>query len=96
VVDLVERHAMRDQAVEVELALHVPIHCLRHLGAPARPAEGRALPDAVVTSWEGRVLISWPAPAIPTMTPLPWVARTAVQRLLRCDRQVSHCRHSGV
>ena len=28
--------------------------------------------------------------------PLPWVARIAVQRFERRDRQVLHCRHSGV
>ena len=30
------------------------------------------------------------------ITPLPCVARIAVQRLDRRERQVLHCRHSGV
>ncbi len=30
------------------------------------------------------------------MTPLPCVDRIAVHRFERCDRQVLHCRHSGV
>jgi hypothetical protein len=30
------------------------------------------------------------------ITPLPWVARMAVHRFERRDRQVLHCRHSGV
>jgi hypothetical protein len=30
------------------------------------------------------------------ITPLPWVARIAVQRLVFWLRQLLHCRHSGV
>src|SRR5262245_32682501 len=37
---------MRDEVVDVDLALHVPVHDLRHVGAAARPAEGGALPAA--------------------------------------------------
>ncbi len=35
---------MGDEAVDVDLAFHVPVHDLRHVGAAARAAEGRALP----------------------------------------------------
>ena len=44
-VDLVERHGVGDQVVDVDLALHVPVDDLRHVGAAARAAEGGALPD---------------------------------------------------
>ena len=46
IVDLLERHRVGDQIVDVDLALHVPVDDLRHVGAPARAAERRALPDA--------------------------------------------------
>src|SRR5450631_4804966 len=45
-VDIAERHLMRDEVVDVDLAVHVPIDDLRHVGAPARAAEGGALPNA--------------------------------------------------
>ena len=41
-----ERHHVRDQLVDVDLAVHVPVDDLRHVGAAARAAEGRALPHA--------------------------------------------------
>ena len=37
---------MRDQIVDVDLAVHVPVDDLRHVGAAARAAERRALPHA--------------------------------------------------
>src|SRR6185369_2174282 len=46
IVDLVERHHVRDQTVDIDLAVHVPVHDLRHVGAAARTAECRALPHA--------------------------------------------------
>src|SRR5208282_4309423 len=46
VVDALERHLVGDEIVDVDLALHVPVDDLRHVGAPARAAEGRTLPDA--------------------------------------------------
>ena len=45
-VDLVERQRVRDHRVDLDLAVHVPVDDLRHVGAAARAAEGRALPDA--------------------------------------------------
>src|ERR1700676_4508767 len=45
-VDIAERHLMRDEVVDVDLAVHVPVDDLRHIGAPARAAESRSLPDA--------------------------------------------------
>src|ERR1044072_525470 len=45
-VDVVERHRVGDQVVDVDLALHVPVDDLRHVGAAARATERRALPPA--------------------------------------------------
>src|SRR2546425_4321952 len=45
-VDLGEPELVRDQVVDVDLALHVPVDDLRPLGAASRTAEGRALPHA--------------------------------------------------
>src|SRR3546814_13484266 len=44
-VDVVERQGVGDEVVDVDLALHVPVGDLGHVGAPARAAEGGALPD---------------------------------------------------
>ena len=60
---------MGDQLVDAQLPLHVPQSTI--LGTSVRP---RAPPKAVpfqtrpVTSWKGRVEISWPAPATPMIT----------------------------
>src|SRR5690349_10888778 len=43
-VDVVQRHRVRDQVVDVDLALHVPVDDLRHVRAAARAAECSALP----------------------------------------------------
>src|SRR5262245_65947489 len=45
-VDVGQRHGMRDHRIDFDLALHVPVDDFRHVGAPARAAKGRALPDA--------------------------------------------------
>src|SRR4051812_17644004 len=45
-VDAIERQHVGDQVVDVDLALHVPVDDLRHVGAPPRAAERRALPHA--------------------------------------------------
>src|SRR5262249_31660190 len=45
-VDVRQRHGVRDHRVDFDLALHVPVDDFWHVGAPARAAEGRALPDA--------------------------------------------------
>src|SRR5262252_8659983 len=44
-VDVGQRHGVRDHRIDLDLALHVPVDDFRHVGAPARAAEGRALPD---------------------------------------------------
>src|ERR1035441_2727035 len=44
IIDLFERHLVRNQVVDIDLAVHVPVHDLRHIGAPAGSAECRALP----------------------------------------------------
>src|SRR5262249_42643277 len=46
VVDLLQRHDMRDEVVDVDLLLHVPVDDLRHVSAAARTAECGALPHA--------------------------------------------------
>src|SRR5918996_5192971 len=45
-VDLLERHGVRDQIVDVDLLLHVPVDDLGHVRPAPRPAERSALPDA--------------------------------------------------
>src|SRR6185295_12625925 len=45
-VDAIERQHMRDEVVDVDLAVHVPVDDLRNVGAAARPAERRAFPDS--------------------------------------------------
>src|SRR5678816_3380452 len=45
-VDVRERHRVRDQVVDVDLAVHVPVDDLRHVGAAACATERRALPHA--------------------------------------------------
>src|SRR3546814_15924033 len=39
-VDVVERQGVGDEVVDVDLALHVPVDYLGHVGAPARAAAG--------------------------------------------------------
>src|ERR1700722_8826239 len=43
-IDLLEWQDMRDQVVDVDLAVHVPVDDFRHIRAPARAAESRAFP----------------------------------------------------
>ena len=45
VIDVAEGHGVGDQVVDVDLAVHVPVDDLRHVGAAFRAAEGRAAPD---------------------------------------------------
>src|SRR5690606_20266233 len=52
-IDALERQGVGDEVVDVDLALHVPVDDLRHVGAPARAAEGRALPDPAGDELEG-------------------------------------------
>src|SRR5207245_9368519 len=52
-VDLLERHRVRDQLVDLEPAIHVPVDVPWQLGAPARPAEGGAAPAAPGDEQEG-------------------------------------------
>src|SRR5688572_5189870 len=46
VIDALERQLVGDEIVDVDLALHVPVDDLRHVGASPRAAERGALPDA--------------------------------------------------
>src|ERR1700682_3914183 len=45
-VDVVDRHLVRDQIIDVDLAVHIPVDYLRHLRASAHAAECSPLPDA--------------------------------------------------
>src|SRR3569833_3108230 len=45
-VDALQRKLVRDQRVDLDLAVHVPVHDLGHLGAATHAAERGALPDA--------------------------------------------------
>src|SRR5918993_4377265 len=45
-VDLVERHDVGDQRIDLDLALHIPVDDLRHVRAAPGAAEGGAAPDA--------------------------------------------------
>ena len=45
-VDVAERHGVRDQIVNVDLAVHVPIHDLGYIGSSSRTTESRAAPHA--------------------------------------------------
>src|SRR5687768_1374396 len=44
-VDVLQRQFVRDQVVDVDLLLHVPVDDLRHVGAAPRAAERGAFPD---------------------------------------------------
>src|ERR1700761_6242597 len=44
-IDIAEGELMRDQIIDVDLLLHIPIDDLRHIAAAARAAEGGAFPD---------------------------------------------------
>src|SRR5262245_21280683 len=46
VVDLVERHCVGDQIVDIDFTLHVPVDDLGHVRAAARAAECGSAPDA--------------------------------------------------
>src|SRR5258708_2742857 len=52
-VDALEGKAVRDELIDRDLAFHVPVDDLRHVGAPTRPAEGGALPYAPGDELEG-------------------------------------------
>src|SRR5450432_4034142 len=46
VVDVLERHLVRNEIIDVDFAVHVPIDDFGHVGAAPRAAERGALPDA--------------------------------------------------
>src|SRR6185312_4161836 len=52
-IDALERQAVRDQRVDVDAALHVPVDDARHIGAAAGAAECRAAPHATGHELEG-------------------------------------------
>src|SRR5882757_2367305 len=46
VVDFFQRHRVGDQVVNVDLAVHVPVHDLGNFGAPAYASESRTFPNS--------------------------------------------------
>src|SRR5262245_11148837 len=46
IVDLLERHGVRDQIIDVDPTIHVPVDDLGHVRTASRAAEGCAFPDA--------------------------------------------------
>src|SRR5690606_23514908 len=52
-VDVGERERVGDHRIDLDLALHVPVHDLRHVGAAACAAEGGALPHPAGNELEG-------------------------------------------
>ena len=53
VIDLVQLHDVGDHRVDLDLAVHVPVDDLGHVGAPFRATEGRAAPVAPGDQLEG-------------------------------------------
>src|SRR5262245_28337344 len=45
-IDVLERHRVRDEIVDVDFAVHVPVDDLRHVGPAASATKGGAFPDA--------------------------------------------------
>ena len=45
-VDLFEAERVGDHRIDLDLAVHVPVDNLRHIGAATRPAKGGAAPAA--------------------------------------------------
>src|ERR1700753_3501529 len=64
-VDVLERHGVGDEIVDVDLLVHVPIDDLRHVGAAPGAAEGGAHPDPAGDELErpGRDLLAAPGDA---------------------------------
>src|ERR1700760_2691899 len=52
-VDVFQLQRMGDHRIDLDLAAHVPVDDLRHVGTAASAAKGRALPDAAGDELEG-------------------------------------------
>ena len=52
-VDAFQWQGMGDHGVDGDLAVHVPVHDLGHIGATLGAAKGRAFPDAAGHQLEG-------------------------------------------
>src|ERR1700737_5366903 len=53
IIDLLQRHDVRDQIIDVDLLVHVPVDNTRHLGAATAATECRAPPVASGDELEG-------------------------------------------
>src|SRR6185295_9546444 len=80
-VDLLERHHVRNQVVDVDLLVHVPIDDLRHVPASARSTERRALPHATRHELERTGLDLLPGASHPDDHRNSPTSMTALQRL---------------
>src|SRR5476649_421633 len=80
-VDALQRQLMPDQGIDADLAVHVPVHDLRHLGTAARPAKGRALPYPARHQLEGAGLDLLPRTGHADDDAHPPAAMGAFQRL---------------
>ena len=56
IIDLFERHRVRDQIVDIDFTFHVPVDDLGHVRPATRTAEGSAAPDTsgYELEWTGR------------------------------------------
>src|SRR5579864_3697312 len=71
VVDLLQRHHVRDQRIDLDLLVHVPVHDLRHIGSATRPAKRRPLPHPPRHQLERPRLDLLPPPRPPHDHPHP-------------------------
>src|SRR5580693_10051106 len=62
IVDALERHLVRDQRINGDLAVHIPIDDLWNVRAPPRPTERCALPYPTCHELEGTCLYLLPCP----------------------------------
>jgi hypothetical protein len=75
-----EPHRVGDHRVDLDLAVHVPVDDLRHVGAAARAAEGGAHPGAAGDQLEraGGDFLAGAATPMTTDLPQPrWLASSA-------------------
>ena len=90
--ELIARAAAGDQAAARELVEQVQpiVRRIVHARRPRRVAEEDIMQEVFMKMFVRLGQYHGDAPFE------HWVARIAVHRFERCDRQVLHCRHSGV
>ena len=82
-VNLLQRQAMGNKRIEANFTRHGVFHHARQLTAPFTPPKAEPRHTRPVTSWNGRVLISCPAPATPmiTLSPQPLWQHSSAARI---------------